>query len=196
METSLDQEDMDSIVYEARVGDLESLTELFTKYVSPTVLPSIKDDVTFSTPLHMAAANGHTAVAKFLLSLLPKEEAVKMVNNQNESGNTPLHWASYNGHLEIVKLLVEEYGADVFLKNSLSHDALFEAENNNQAEVENWFLLKFAIENDVKVEDDGENTKITYTPGSESHELDKEASKAQDELRALEVASQTEKLAL
>lgn len=185
---SLSQEEMDAIIYDARDGDLDFLKEVFSEIVPGLVLPTIKDDITLSTPVHMAAANGHLEVVKYLLSLLPHDEAVALVNQANESGNTALHWAAFNGHLPVVQLLVEEYGADVFAKNSSNHDALFEAEKNGQAEVENWFLLKFAIENDVRVEEDGENTKITFTPGTESKELDREAAEA-EKLRADSVAA-------
>lgn len=184
MTVTLSQEEMDAIIYDARDGDLEFLQEVFSSIVPGLVLPSIQDDITLSTPVHMAAANGHTAVVEYLLSLLPKEEAVKLANRVNQSGNTALHWAAFNGHLEVVKLLVEKYNADVFVKNESGRDALFEAESNGQQEVENWFLLKFAIENDVKVEQDGEDTKITFTPGSESHQLDREAAEAAAELKA------------
>lgn len=180
--TSLTQEEQDAIIYDAREGDLEYLTEIFSSIIPASLLSTIKDENTFSTPVHMAAANGHLAVVEYLLGLLPHEEAVKLANTANESGNTPLHWAAYNGHLSIVKLLVEKYDADVFAKNSLSHDALFEAETNGQSDVENWFLLKFAIEDNVKVDESGEDTKITFTPGQESYELDKQAAEAAEAL--------------
>lgn len=178
MLTTLTQEEMDAIISDSREGDLEYLKEIFTTIVPGSLLPTIKDDMTFSTPVHMAAANGHLEVMKYLLSLVTPEEAVKCANAKNDTGNTPLHWAAFNGELEVVKALVEKYLADVYAKNDLKHDALFEAERNGQTEVENWFLLKFALEDTIKVEDEGENTKITYTPGQESYEIDQQASDA------------------
>lgn len=192
--TSLTQEEKDAIIYDAREGDLEYLQEVFTSIVPGSLLPSIEDDITQSTPVHMAAANGHLAVVEYLLGLVLREEAVALANRANESGNTPLHWAAYNGHLNIVKLLVEQYDADVFAKNGSGHDALFEAETNGKSEVENWFLLKFAIEDDVKVEQSGDDTKITYTPGKESYELEKQAADAVKAAEVEKVKQQTEQL--
>ncbi|GEQ72831.1 hypothetical protein JCM33374_g6519 [Metschnikowia sp. JCM 33374] len=176
--TSLTQEEQDAIIYDAREGDLDYLQEIFSNIIPGSLLPTVKDENTLSTPVHMAAANGHFAVVEYLLSLVSHNEAVALANAKNDLGNTPLHWAAYNGHLDIVKLLVEKYGADVYAKNTSSHDALFEAEKNGKTEVENWMLSKFAPEETIKVEDVGEDTKITYTPGQESYEIDKQASEA------------------
>lgn len=205
--TSLTQEEQDAIIYDAREGDLEYLQEVFTKIVPGSLLPTIRDEITLSTPVHMAAANGHLEVVKYLLSLVDEREAAELANAKNETGNTPLHWAAYNGHLDVVKVLVEKYGADVYAKNALSHDALFEAEKNGQTAVENWMLLKFAPEETISVEDVGEDTKITYTPGQESYEIDRQAAEAAAALKAKsgvdsadgadsvdEVKKQTEKL--
>lgn len=180
--TSLNQEEMDAILYDAREGDLEFLKLAFTSIIPGLLLPTVKDSITLSTPIHMAAGNGHLEVMEFFLSLVVPETAAEMVKAKNDSGNTPLHWAAFNGHLPVVKALVEKYGADVFEKNSSGHDAIFEAEYGKQEEVENWFLLKFAIEDDIKVDDSGEDTKITYTPGSESQRLDDEAADAAKKL--------------
>lgn len=180
--TSLNQEEMDAVLYDAREGDLEFLKLAFPSIIPGLLVPTIKDSITLSTPIHMAAGNGHLDVMEFFLSLVTPEVAAEMVRAKNDSGNTALHWAAFNGHLPVVKALVEKYGADVFDKNSSGHDAIFEAENGGQEEVENWLLLKYAIEDDVQVDDSGEDTKITYTPGSESKRLDDEAAEAAKKL--------------
>ena len=74
MTTELTQEEMDAVIYDAREGDLQTLKEIFTE-ILPQLLTTIKDDITLSTPVHMAAGNGHFEVVKYLLSILPKEEA-------------------------------------------------------------------------------------------------------------------------
>lgn len=108
----LNQEDQDAIILDSRAGDLDSLKDIFTNLVHPKLLTTCYDSVSKSTPLHMAAANGHLEVIKYLLSIAEPSEVKQWVNTRNETGNTALHWASLNGNLEIVKLLCEEYDAD------------------------------------------------------------------------------------
>lgn len=175
--TSLSQEEMDCIIYDAREGDLETLKEVFEE-IPKELLLSIKDDITLSTPIHMAAANGHFEVIEYLLSIIPKKDAEKLASKQNESGNMPLHWAAYNGHLSIVQLLCDEYNVDVFVKNNSGHDVMYEAENNSQEEVENWLLKKYAVEDNFTVDENNDETKITYKPGTESKEADDRAKAA------------------
>ncbi|KAI5956684.1 YAR1 [Candida theae] len=170
----LSQEEMDIIMSEARAGELESLKEIFAEIPKESLL-DIKDDMTLATPVHMAAANGHLETLQYLLSIIPKQDAISLAKVKNETGNTALHWAAYNGHLEVVKLLVENYEADAFEKNEAGHDSIYEAENNGKVDVENWFLKKYAPEEDFKVEEDGENTKISYQPGKESKLADDNA---------------------
>lgn len=181
----LNQEEMDAVIYDARHGDLENLKEIFNE-ISPKVLVTIKDDITLSTPIHMASANGHVEVLDYLLSIVSKEDAKQLANSQNDSGNTPLHWAAYNGHLKVVELLTDKYEGDVFIKNKSGHDVMFEAENNNKQEIEQWFLKKFSVEDDFKVEEGEEESKITYKPGTEIKQADEDARKAQEETRGLE----------
>lgn len=193
--TSLSQEEKDAIIYDAREGDLDYLKEIFSTIIPAKLLPTITDDITMSTPVHMAAANGHLAVVEYLLSLLPQDEAEALANAKNDLGNTPLHWAAFSGHLAVVQLLVEKYKVDVFAKNTSNHDAIFEAEANCQEEVENWFLLKYAIEDDIKIDESGEDTKITYTPGKESKEQEEAAAEfAEKSIAGLKES--TEKLSL
>lgn len=175
--TSLSQEEMDCIIYDAREGDLETLKEVFEE-IPKSLLLTIKDDITLSTPIHMAAANGHFEAIEYLLSIIPQEDAQKLASQQNESGNTPLHWAAYNGHLSIVQLLCDKYNVDVFVKNASGHDVMYEAENNGQEEIENWLLKKYAVEDNFTVDENDDETKITYKPGTESKEADDRANAA------------------
>lgn len=179
----LSQEEMDAVIYDARSGDLQNLKEIFDE-ISPSLLMNIKDDITQSTPIHMAAANGHLEVLDYLLSIVVAADAKTLVNAQNDSGNTALHWAAYNGHLKVVELLTDKYGGDVFIKNKSGHDVMFEAENNNKQEIEQWFLKKFSVEDDFKFEEGEEESKITYKPGTEIKQADEEAKKAQADLES------------
>ncbi|AET37902.1 Yar1p Ecym_2150 [Eremothecium cymbalariae DBVPG len=186
-ELPLDPEDQESVVLDARAGDLEGLKEIFTQVIHPKLLVSCRDPTTKSTPLHMAAANGHLDVVKYLLSLVQPSYQAEWVNMQNETGNTALHWASLNGNLDIVKLLCEEYKANPFIRNNFDHDAIFEAEKSGKEEVETYYLQKY----DVEPEQD-ENQEMTssaktgsinpsnveITEGTEIEQANKEATEA------------------
>lgn len=189
---TLTQEEMDAINYDAREGDTQNLKEIFTE-ISPKLLLEIKDEFTLSTPIHMAAGNGHVETLEYLLSTLEKKEAEELVNRKNESGNTALHWAAFNGHLPVIELLVEKFNADIFIKNESGHDAMFEAENNGKEEIEQWFVKKFSVEEDFKFEENEEESKITYTPGKETKEADERARLAQE---ASDLEKKTEKLSV
>ncbi|KAH3684424.1 hypothetical protein WICPIJ_004610 [Wickerhamomyces pijperi] len=168
---TLTQEEYDIIIEDARYGDLETLQEIFAE-IDPSLLLQIQDEHSKTTTLHMAAANGHLETVKYLLSILPREQAVQLTNFQNSEGNTPLHWAVLNGHLPIVELLCEQYEADAFIKNKVEHDAIFEAENNGKDEIETYLLKKFDVE-PVEVGDDGE-IKVQVSAGTEIESASKE----------------------
>lgn len=192
----LTDEEIDCVNYDAREGDLDTLTAIFTE-IGPDAIRAIRDNVTKSSPIHMAAGNGHVRVLEYLLSLVPHDTACELAGAPNEEGNTALHWAAYNGHLAVVQLLCDKYGADPFLKNRRGHDAIYEAVNSNHGLVENWFLEKYAVEDDFRIEEDGENTKITYRPGTESKEADARAAEAKSaSQRDKDLAARTEDLLL
>ena len=58
-------------------------------------------EVTGTTPLHLAAEHGHMEVIRILL----EHKADK--DKSSPHGLTPLRLAALNGHTEVVKLLVE-----------------------------------------------------------------------------------------
>ncbi|CCD25451.1 Yar1p NDAI_0F01320 [Naumovozyma dairenensis CBS 421] len=197
----LEQEDQDAIILDARSGDLESLKDIFTTLIHPKLLLTIKDSETKSTPLHMAAGNGHVEVIKYLLSLIEgKENQTKYINQVNDTGNTALHWAALNGKLDVVELICEEYDADPFIRNQFGHDAIFEAENNGKEDVETYFLKKYDVEPENDDEDDNgeESTEDNNTEEGESfhvetkegHEIEQVTKEATEALR-----ERTEKLA-
>jgi hypothetical protein len=124
--TGLSQDQIDDVLFAARAGELEGLEQFFND-VDLESLKSVRDEYTGSTPLHMAAANGHTEVVEFILKHTGNDK--KIVNAQNESGNTALHWAALNGHLDVVKVLCDAQG-DPFIKNAAGHDVFYEAEIN------------------------------------------------------------------
>lgn len=196
MVVKLTQEEMDAVIYDAREGDLATLKEIFEE-IGGEILKTITDDITLSTPIHMAAGNGHLELLQYLLSLVSSEDALFLANQPNDSGNTPLHWASFNGHLPVVQYLCETMKSDPFTKNELGHDSIYEANNNDKTEIEDWFLAKYAPEDQIDIDESGEDTKITYTPGSESKLADDEARKVKEdeEKNAEKLEEKTEKLA-
>lgn len=71
--------------------------------------------------LHMAAANGHADVIRFLLS-----KSADPSPKTREGGNTPLHWACLNGRGEATKALLEG-GASPSALNSVERTPVDEA---------------------------------------------------------------------
>ncbi|KAL2833509.1 ankyrin repeat-containing domain protein [Aspergillus pseudoustus] len=145
---TLTPDQVDDLIYSARVGDLEALqSDLSTLSVQYSVPQSVviasaidtepeEEGGTGSCLLHFPAANGNVEILTHLLSLLvqapsssalSKEDMAAVINLRNHSGNTALHWAALNTHLECVKALVEA-GADVSIKNQAGLDAVFLAE--------------------------------------------------------------------
>src|SRR5271155_5485635 len=97
-------------------------------------------------------------LTKAVISLLLKHP--QSISPQNSAGNTPLHWACLNNKADTVKLLVQE-GADMFIKNAVGRDAVWEAEQRGNEELVRW-MLGFGEERTVGeyVEEDGENADL------------------------------------
>ncbi|XP_067427489.1 caskin-2-like isoform X2 [Thunnus thynnus] len=73
-------------------------------------------DSAFTTPLHLAARNGHKDIIRLLLT------AGIDINNTTKSG-TALHEASLYGKTEVVRLLLDA-GVDVNIRNTYNQTAL------------------------------------------------------------------------
>lgn len=146
----LTQDQIDDVMLDARAGELDELKAFFDEH-KVQVLPQIKDEYSLSTALHMASANNHLEVAKYLVDLCKDDQDIlkQIIDAKNESGNTPLHWACLNGHLEIVKVLCDA-GAQPFITNEAKHDAFYEAEANDKEDVIDYLLQRF----DIGPEDD------------------------------------------
>ena len=148
--------EIDDLLYLTRVNETEELqqtiSELAQKYSSSSrgVLQAAVDPESGNALLHYCCANGFTDLLKSLISQLggnieaegsdkDTEQVVPPINKANREGNTPLHWAAYNGQLEIVKILVAA-GADMWIKNSAGHLAMFEAERAEKSDVAQYLL--------------------------------------------------------
>lgn len=161
-------EEMENVIYDARCGDLETIRAIFDQEVDSKIIPTIKDPNSQCTMIHMAAANGHLDVIKFLISELNEkaDNIAEFLNSVNENGNTALHWAAFNGHLDTVKFLCEN-GSDPFLKNEYNHDVFYEAGNNQKEEVEDYLLEKYAMELEEEMEERDTNNLEGESPSEE-----------------------------
>ncbi|KAK4250302.1 ankyrin repeat-containing protein YAR1 [Corynascus novoguineensis] len=158
MAPQLSEDEIDDLLYAARVGDKDELTSLLSslaereKVTPADILMSAKDEGK-STCLHMAAGNGHAEIVAHLLSYLPAGEAKadsetekkkakqEFLDAPNEYGNTGLHWAALGGHLAVVKLLVE-HGASVALANDKNYVPLDLASFGDKFDVVDYFLAQ------------------------------------------------------
>lgn len=125
----------------AREGELEPFKELFSNPGGVAQFLTLKDPYSDATPLHMAAANGHVELLKFLIQSLPEDAGVRKdaVNAQNNSGNTPLHWATLTGSFDCVKCLCEA-GADPLLKNSANIDSCYQADCSSHEQIATYLF--------------------------------------------------------
>ncbi|KZV72363.1 ankyrin, partial [Peniophora sp. CONT] len=89
------------------------------------------------TALHWAASNGHTDIARVLLS------HGALVDDIAEDGGIPLHLAAYNGHLDVLRVLLEHRtvdGSDTVVAQCSNRDkdgqiALHDAARQGHSEV-------------------------------------------------------------
>ena len=77
------------------------------------------------TPLHEAAANGHTSLVDLLVACGAD------INSRSKGGHTPLHLAAKGGHPEAAQLLLS-YKADLGLKDVLGKTAKQVAEASSK----------------------------------------------------------------
>jgi Ankyrin repeats (3 copies) len=161
---SLKAEELDDLIYFARIGDLDalrsSISQLSNAHSSSaaTIIEAAvdaEDDESGPSSecslLHWPAANGNEEILSYLLSVLGSNQHLvegtaqpvsSLVDHKNKNGNTPLHWAAVNGHISCVKALVAA-GADPAITNDAGHDALYEADRSGKEggeEVAEWIL--------------------------------------------------------
>ncbi|KAF2841319.1 ankyrin [Patellaria atrata CBS 101060] len=164
----LTEDEIDDLLYLARINDTTDLSSLLTSLSQThslppqTILEAAQDPETGNGVLHYAAANGHIDILDFILSLYPSPSSSSSqptststsnpsssitgtpripLLHPNDQGNTPLHYASLNGHLAFVKRLVA-LGADPAARNAAGHDPVYEAEMGGRDEVVGWLLAE------------------------------------------------------
>ncbi|KAK4548816.1 hypothetical protein LTR36_008589 [Oleoguttula mirabilis] len=73
-----------------------------------------------NTSLHLAAANGFTEIAQYLIRAGHEQVEV----SRNAAHDTPLMLAAQNGHVEVGRLLVQEFPRCIPFQNKMGLDAL------------------------------------------------------------------------
>jgi hypothetical protein len=149
-----------------RAGDVEKVKALLK--ADPKLANTRSEDS--STPLQLAALEGHLAIAELLLDNRadvnargPREETALHlaiygghqsvtellldqhadVRAQNSAGETPLHLAARKGHREIAELLLE-HNADLKLADNQGFTALHTAAAAGQGEIVKLLLARNA----------------------------------------------------
>ncbi|KAI0449420.1 ankyrin repeat-containing domain protein [Xylaria acuta] len=171
MAPSLSEEEIDDLVYLARVGEDADLTKMLQELAvrdaaTPAdILTAAREEQGKATCLHMAAANGRAKTVTLILSYLPvpakalvtaappavpggdelsqaaAQADLPYIDGQNTFGNTALHWACLGGHLDIVKLLLSR-GASPAIANDKDQIPLDLAAFNNHMHVVDHFLAQ------------------------------------------------------
>lgn len=130
------------------VGVTEMLLEARTDFLAPkapTEPPPPFEDFwvpphSLSTPLHVAAEEGHDEI---ILQLLEHFDA----DTLDRTGNSSLHLAAINGHEDVAEILIV-YGADTAIRNLDGHTAMEAAIDNGQDHVAD--VLKYhALQRDM-----------------------------------------------
>ncbi|XP_044738962.1 uncharacterized protein LOC123300452 [Chrysoperla carnea] len=98
-----DNYELHYLSYHGLMDHITKLTNI-EKYIN-------EKDAKGCTPLHLACAQNHTQVVKYLINLGAD------VNCQDQNLSTALHWAVYNNNIELVKVLIER-NADVQIQDS------------------------------------------------------------------------------
>ncbi|KAJ3340244.1 hypothetical protein HDU93_007206 [Gonapodya sp. JEL0774] len=189
VDEAMEDIELSDLVYYARCGQLSDLAaslsallarphllpaEIYASNPTPRSLLLIpSDDYSRMTPLHAAAANGHTDIAAWIIATLstdtiplssvnptdtPQPLPTPLIDPTTTSGSTPLHWAALNGHKDIVELLCAA-GANTEAKNGAGKIPVEEAETAGRFECAEvlwrWTLKREKERGGGTADDDG-----------------------------------------
>lgn len=110
-----------------------------------------KGDEDMRTPVHIAAAHGHTELLKVMHKRGANLEALDSI------GSTPLHLAAEAGHGRACGYLIERGRVDINVINSIGNTALHRAARRGQFDVI-WSLLAYGAD-DGPVNDSGQSAR-------------------------------------
>jgi len=105
-----------------------------------------------STPLHLAADEGHKDVGKVLIAKGAD------LNAKNAIGSTPLNNATQNGHKDMAELLIAK-GADVNAKDAVDSTPLKSAVQNGHKDIAELLIANGA---DVNAKDVSDSTPLHF----------------------------------
>jgi len=137
-----------------RAGDVEKVKTLLQ--ADPKLATARTEDG--STALHLAALDGHSAIARLLL------DSKAQVNARGLREETPLHMAMYDGHREVAEVLLAGQ-ADVNAQNTAGETPLHVAARKGHRELVALLLEQHA---DVNAKDRQEATPL-HAAAAEGH---------------------------
>ena len=102
-------------------GDLETIKEIISNHKltkDAEKNPKIRWEDAVTTPLHLAAGNGHLDIVKFYQEAL--EEDISHISSPMANVTTPLHCALINLQLNVLEFYLDFYEEAKFLQNLLN----------------------------------------------------------------------------
>ena len=118
----------------------EQSVDLIAKYGNKPIL-SLPQDMYGSTPLHLAAMEGHMDIVELFLN----RGAQKIMNNNMK--RLPLHYAAANGHVEICRLLLQDSPEQLLMEDVLGNSAINLARNSTSNAKKMKELIQFLESN-------------------------------------------------
>ena len=100
-------------------GDLETIKEIINNHKltkDAEKNPKIHWDDAVTTPLHLAAGNGHLDIVKFYQETLEEDISSFKVTNDT----TPLHCALHNHRINVLEFYLDYYQEKIFFLNVLN----------------------------------------------------------------------------